>query len=118
MRVYSTSPPKLARSSARANVTGAACWRSASQSRLRHAGIEPRSITGDASFLGLVAVLQGNEHRFEETQEHEGNERRHQAPQRDVHPGGRLVGELDVEREAQDDKAEDENGEYRRPIAG
>ena len=40
-----------------------------------------------------------------------------QAPQRDVHPDGRLVGELDVEREAQDDEAEDEDGEYRRPIA-
>ena len=55
---------------------------------------------------------------FRKRRSDEGDERRERTPQHDMHPHRRFKGELHVEGATEDEEAEDEDGEHRRPVAG
>ena len=61
-------------------------------------GLEP-------ALLGLVAVLQGDEHALQRPQQAEADDERQRQEDDEMHPDRRLVGDLGPQREAEHDEA-------------
>src|SRR5262245_11903550 len=107
-----TAPADLGSSCAPALAIGYPLCRSAPRSAdygMQASGATPGgSIDAEAPFAGGMLVLQRDQGRFEHAQEEEGEQRRQEAPQEDVHPHRRSQAELDQERAAQHHEAQDE----------